>query len=132
MKKQGKSIMRKKRVPQKPAATELQDVGKRAFTAMCSGYRYLLAIVRPFRVSCRRLRSLETLSLPNKQTVSLVQVDGQEFLIGGTANSVVLLARLEAPTLRRKARAKNVTPVSVVVAPAKVEPLVASFAAKVQ
>jgi hypothetical protein len=134
MKKQGKSIVRKKRTAPKPAAREARDVGARALMAVRSAYGYLLAIVRPFRVPSRRLRSMETLSLPNKQTVSLVQVDGQEFLIGGTANSVVLLARLEMPAPRRKTRSKQMTPVSVVPvpAPAKVEPLVASFAAKVQ
>jgi hypothetical protein len=134
MKKQGRTNSSKKRTAAKPAPRAMHDVRERALTAMRSAYTYLLAIVRPFRVPVRRLRSMETLSLPNKQTVSLVQVDGQEFLIGGTANSVVLLARLEAPSPRRKARtnANKVTPVSVVPAPVKVEPLVASFAAKVQ
>jgi flagellar biogenesis protein FliO len=57
-----------------------------------------MRVLRPFNLGYagRRLRTLETLSLGNKRTISLVQVDGQDFLIGGTANSLVLLAKLEA------------------------------------
>jgi flagellar biogenesis protein FliO len=39
---------------------------------------------------------METLSLGNKQTLSLVRVDGQELLIAGTGNAVSLLAMLDS------------------------------------
>ncbi len=42
----------------------------------------------------RRLRVAETLSLGDKRFVAVVQVDHQEFLIGGSSSSVSLLARL--------------------------------------
>jgi len=44
----------------------------------------------------RRLRVAETVSLGEKRFVSIVQVDGEQFLIGGTPANVVLLAKLEA------------------------------------
>jgi hypothetical protein len=124
---------RKPRAARKAAPPELRSQNLRAFalrapdlrkaririlSAARSAYRRLLAVIHPFHVPTRRLRSLESLSLPNKQTISLVQVDGQEFLIGGTASSVVMLAKLErAP--------------SAIVAPEAAQ-LLASFATKVQ
>jgi hypothetical protein len=135
------STMRKSPVLGKGAAQAFWKAGGRALRALGSAYARILAAVRPFRVPSRRLRALETLALPNKQTISLVQVDGQEFLVGGSANSVVLLAKLEIPQPHRRTRSKSVPsapvaaslPVKVVVAaPAKAEPLVASFATNVQ
>ncbi len=42
----------------------------------------------------KRLKVSETVSLGEKRFVSILQVDGAQFLIGGTANSVSLLATL--------------------------------------
>ena len=49
------------------------------------------------RRSARRLRLSETLSLGEKRFLAVVQFQHQEFLVGGTGNSVALLARLDAP-----------------------------------
>jgi flagellar biogenesis protein FliO len=46
--------------------------------------------------STRRLRVAETVSLGEKRFVAVIQVDGQQFLIGGGATSVNLLAKLDA------------------------------------
>ncbi len=43
----------------------------------------------------RRLRLCETLSLGNRGYVAVVRYRQQQFLVGGTSNSVALLARLE-------------------------------------
>lgn len=43
----------------------------------------------------RRLRVAETVSLGEKRFVSILQVDGEQFLVGGSPSSVVLLAKLE-------------------------------------
>ena len=43
-----------------------------------------------------RLKVAETVSLGEKRLVSILQVDGAQFLIGGTANSISLLATIEA------------------------------------
>ncbi len=48
------------------------------------------------QLSSRRLRVTETVSLGEKRFVSLVQVDGSRFLIGGAAGSIALLAALGA------------------------------------
>jgi flagellar biogenesis protein FliO len=49
------------------------------------------------RRSARRLRLSETLSLGEKRFLAVVQFQQQEFLVGGTGNSIALLARLNAP-----------------------------------
>ena len=49
------------------------------------------------RRSSRRLRLSETLSLGEKRFLAVVQFQQQEFLVGGTGNSIALLARLDAP-----------------------------------
>ena len=51
------------------------------------------------RRSVRRLRLSETLSLGEKRFLAVVQFQQQEFLVGGTGNSIALLARLDAPTM---------------------------------
>lgn len=43
----------------------------------------------------RRLSVAETVSFGDKGFVSIVQVDGEQFLIGGSPSNMVLLARLE-------------------------------------
>ena len=42
-----------------------------------------------------RLRVTETISLGEKRFVSVVHVDGQRFLIGGSASNVALLTQLD-------------------------------------
>jgi flagellar biogenesis protein FliO len=46
------------------------------------------------QTSSRRLRVAETVSLGEKRFVSIVQVDGAQFLIGGSATEIQLLANL--------------------------------------
>ena len=50
---------------------------------------------RTQQLASRRLRVAETISLGEKRFVSIVQVDGAQFLIGGAAGSVSLLAVLD-------------------------------------
>jgi flagellar biogenesis protein FliO len=50
------------------------------------------------RKAPRRLKLCETVSLGQKRFVAVVQFEAQQFLVGGSANSVSLLARLgESP-----------------------------------
>jgi flagellar biogenesis protein FliO len=42
----------------------------------------------------RRLRVCETLSLGDRRFVAVIEFDRQEFLVGGSGNSLELLARL--------------------------------------
>lgn len=44
----------------------------------------------------RRLTVAETLSLGEKRFVSIVYVDGEQFLLGGGPSNIVLLAKLES------------------------------------
>jgi hypothetical protein len=43
----------------------------------------------------RRLSVVETISLAEKRFVSILRVDGEQFLLGGSSSNIVLLARLE-------------------------------------
>ena len=50
------------------------------------------------RRPARRLRICETLSLGEKRFVAVIRFERQQFLVGGTSNSVAVLARLgQAP-----------------------------------
>lgn len=43
----------------------------------------------------KRLKVCESVSLGEKRFVAVIQVDGQQFLVGGAANSIAMLAQLE-------------------------------------
>jgi hypothetical protein len=45
----------------------------------------------------KRLRVCETVSLGDKRFLAVVQVDGEQFLVGGASGSVANLARLDRP-----------------------------------
>ena len=51
---------------------------------------------RSAHFAARRLHVTETLSLGEKRFVSIIEVDGTQYLIGGSAGNVQLLTRLEA------------------------------------
>jgi flagellar biogenesis protein FliO len=59
---------------------------------------WLLALIkralRLRRDEPRRLRLAETLSLGERRFVALIEVDKARFLVGGTATSLALLARI--------------------------------------
>jgi flagellar biogenesis protein FliO len=48
------------------------------------------------RTSTKRLKVAATVSLGEKRFVAVIQVDGREFLVGGGASNVALLAPLDA------------------------------------
>jgi len=68
------------------------EVGRR-FAGLATRAHRALARHR----SAHRLRLSETLSLGEKRFLAVVQFQQQEFLVGGTGNSIALLARLDAP-----------------------------------
>ena len=47
----------------------------------------------------RRLRVCETLSLGERRFLAVIEFDRQEFLVGGSGNSLELLARLREGTV---------------------------------
>ena len=51
---------------------------------------------RSAHFAAKRLHVTETLSLGEKRFVSIIEVDGTQYLIGGSAENVQLLTRLEA------------------------------------
>jgi len=70
------------------------------------GGNYLLDLLTRFSALARkiqvrqkkkRLRICESVPLGDKRFVAVIQVDDQQFLLGGSANSVSLLAQLEKP-----------------------------------
>jgi flagellar biogenesis protein FliO len=54
------------------------------------------------QTATKRLRVAETVSLGEKRFVSIVSIEGREFLIGGGASGVTLLAQL-SPTQQEPA-----------------------------
>lgn len=50
---------------------------------------------QPGRSHTRRLRVTETVSLGEKRFVAVIQIDGSQYLIGGGATNVALLAKLK-------------------------------------
>lgn len=60
----------------------------------------------------KRLRVCETVSLGEKRFIAVIQVDGEQFLVGGSSSSVSTLAHLEQPcgfpeSLRRSYQGGN-------------------------
>jgi flagellar biogenesis protein FliO len=47
----------------------------------------------------RRLRVCETLSLGERRFLAIIEFERQEFLVGGSGNSLELLARLQGGTV---------------------------------
>lgn len=63
-----------------------------------AAWHWLLGAARGWRSRPeRQLRLCETLTLGERRFVAVVQFRQEQFLIGGTANSVALLAQLSHP-----------------------------------
>ena len=115
-------VIRKKRpVSRKRKGKSPAEARLKLFSRLRSAGLSLLQAMRPFRIriASHRLQALETLSLGNRRTISLLRVDGQELVVGATSNSVVLLTRVD------RARSKMAVLNSA-------EELVAKFNTKVQ
>jgi hypothetical protein len=78
----------------KPQRIAYADVLRSASVYLRTGWRWLER-KRTQQLGSRRLRLAETISLGEKRTVSIVQVDGAQFLIGCSTGSVQLLAVLD-------------------------------------
>jgi flagellar biogenesis protein FliO len=55
-------------------------------------WQWVRRSVKPRKV--RRLRVCETLSLGERRFLAIIEFDREEFLVGGSGNSLALLARL--------------------------------------
>jgi flagellar biogenesis protein FliO len=81
-------------------ATEVQTDSGTTLTLLRPIVQFLevvwvwLVSKRTQQLAARRLRVAETISLGEKRFISILQVDGAQFLIGGAAGSVSLLAIL--------------------------------------
>ncbi len=72
-----------------------------------------LAVLSRGRVWRRRPRSLrmcETISLGNRGYLAVVRYRQQEFLVGGTTNSIALLAQLASESAAEPERAEDDDP----------------------
>jgi hypothetical protein len=74
----------------------------RSVTAVCSALRRAVATGWNWfqerlksQQSKKRLRVCESVSLGEKRFVAVIQVDGEQFLVGGSSSSVSTLAHLE-------------------------------------
>jgi flagellar biogenesis protein FliO len=77
-----------------------KNLGQTLPAGVLTWWQRLWAVLPAVRVrkAPRRLRLRESLSLGEKRVVAVIQYESQQFLIGGSAHSVNLLARLgESP-----------------------------------
>ena len=72
--------------PEAPWAAALKNLGQWAWRAVATR-------------KTRRLRVCETLSLGERRFLAVIEFDHQEFLVGGSGNSLELLARLHEGTV---------------------------------
>jgi flagellar biogenesis protein FliO len=78
----------------------VKDLDRALPTSLSRWWQRLWSALPALRVgkAPRRLRLCESLSLGEKRVVAVIQFEGQQFLVGGSAHSVNLLARLgESP-----------------------------------
>ena len=70
----------------------------RVWTGLLRAWKWLTRNGRDVlaRGVSRRLKVAETVSLGEKRFVSILQVDGEQFLLGGSSSNIVLLAKLES------------------------------------
>ncbi len=68
---------------------------KRVVRLMAGGFRRAQQM-RAAHAGAKRLRVIETVALGEKRFAAVLQVDGVQFLVGGGAGTVVLLATLPA------------------------------------
>jgi len=83
--------------------------------SVLSGAEALLRAIPPGMVAARRekrLRLCETLSLGEKRFLAVVQVERQEFLVGGSGNSICLLAQLPTPPAKPSRVCEHTAPES--------------------
>jgi hypothetical protein len=78
--------------PESTSRPELTTGKRPAPSALVRGWTWLQA--KYVQTATKRLRVAETVSLGEKRFVSIVNVEGREFLIGGGASGVTLLAQL--------------------------------------
>ena len=67
------------------------------FEKLQAGWRWVER-KRSQQISAKRLRVAETISLGEKRTLSIVTVDGSQYLIGSSASGVQLLTKLDDVT----------------------------------
>ena len=96
----------KSQVVSKGNAAPYTDLVRTLATHLQSGWRWLER-KRTSQLASRRLRVSETISLGEKRSVSIVQVDGAQYLIGCSTTSVQLLAVLDKQDTAIVHRAEN-------------------------
>jgi hypothetical protein len=71
--------------------------GRGGGAGLCKVWKWLTRHSRGVmtRGMARRLKVAETVSLGEKRFVTILQVDGEQFLVGGSPSNIVLLAKLE-------------------------------------
>lgn len=79
------------------SADLLARAAKAALATLARGGSWALGVVKT-RQTKKRLRLCDTLSLGEKRFIAVVQIDGEQFLVGGSSTSISMLAQLQAPT----------------------------------
>ena len=80
------------------AASQVRSLPEPAWVAVLKNLWQWVRRAARVRKS-RRLRVCETLSLGERRFLAVIEFDRQEFLVGGSGNSLELLARLQDGTV---------------------------------
>ncbi len=80
-------------VSSRPASSGVLTL-RMALKKLQAGWRWVER-KRSQQISAKRLRVAETISLGEKRTLSIVTVDGSQYLIGSSAAGVQLLTKLD-------------------------------------
>lgn len=81
-------------VGQKEVSTAFSALWKSLASFLTQGWNWAQRKFKSHQVR-KRLRVCETVSLGEKRFVAVIQVDGEQFLVGGSSSSVSTLAHLE-------------------------------------
>lgn len=83
-------------VEQGKALTTFASFWKSLASFLTQGWKWTQEKLKSHQVG-KRLRVCETVSLGEKRFLAVIQVDGEQFLVGGSSSSVSTLAHLERP-----------------------------------
>ncbi len=93
------------------STAEMDSIPKQMKNLAISAWQWLVA-KRRLHFGAKRLRISETVSLGEKRFVAILELDGQQFLVGGAPGSIAIMAQLSqeenaakpAPRTERRTR----------------------------
>ncbi len=86
------------------STAEMDSIPRQLKNLAASAWQWLVA-KRRLHFGAKRLRISETVSLGEKRFVAILELDGQQFLVGGAPGSIAIMAQLSQEESAAKAAA---------------------------